>query len=198
MRTQDNLVALLGFFVVAIIAGLITSCLFNIASILGWIFVLLVPGFLFFMGENFVQIGYFNSIGWKSLFFVLIVPVVLFESYLTKALEWHNSFLISASYIICSLGVLLKKYDKNVVLDNFYENIEKYKIVNKYDDDPKWAIYLYFKSGEEGWNKTISGSFCAKDPENDLTFVFFSEKEASDYAQREFKNATYVKNENAS
>lgn len=87
------------------------------------------------------------------------------------------------------------KYDvtpKKPSIDAFYESVIKYKIVEKYEEDPKWATYLYFKDGKEGWNRTIAGSFMAKDPNNDLTFVHFSKKEAENYASKFFKNAERI------
>ena len=64
--------------------------------------------------------------------------------------------------------------------------------VEKYDTDPKWATYLYFKDGQEGWNQTIPGSFLAKDPENDLTFVHNTKEDALRYAESVFENAEFI------
>lgn len=81
---------------------------------------------------------------------------------------------------------------KKLSMDEFYESVIKYKIVKKYDEDPKWATYLYFKDGKEGWSRTIPGSFMAKDPKNDLTFVQYSKEEAERYAAVTFEKAQYI------
>lgn len=101
--------------------------------------------------------------------------------------------------IICILGIVsntvLKNSHKKSV-KNLLDSVIKYKIVNKYKDDPRWAIYLYLNNGVETWNKTITGSFCAKHPEKDLTFVFETREKALDYAKRSFKNAKFIDEEN--
>jgi len=48
-------------------------------------------------------------------------------------------------------------------------------------------------NGGKGWNQTVPGSFCAKNPENDFTFVFNSKDDALRYAQHSFKNSEYIK-----
>jgi hypothetical protein len=68
----------------------------------------------------------------------------------------------------------------------------KFKIIAKYNENPKWAIYLYYKNGAEGWNHTISGSFRAKNPVNDLTYVFDTKEEAISYANDFFENAEHL------
>lgn len=82
---------------------------------------------------------------------------------------------------------------KKSSIDDFYQSIIKYKVVEKYSEEPKWAIYLYFQNGKEGWSRTKPGSFLAKDPKNDLTFVFNSKQEAERYASVNFENAEYVR-----
>jgi hypothetical protein len=68
----------------------------------------------------------------------------------------------------------------------------KYKIVEKYNEDPKWAVKLYYKNGNEDWSKTIPRSFMAKDRENDLTYVHYTKKDAEMYASSMFKNAEKI------
>jgi len=92
--------------------------------------------------------------------------------------------------IIAFWFYLAKKRSSSI--STFKDNVIKYKIVEKYDEDPKWATYLYFKDGREGWNETIPGSFMAKDPESDLTFVHNSKEEAEKYASGMFENAEYI------
>jgi len=75
-------------------------------------------------------------------------------------------------------------------INRLQKAVKNYEIVEKYHDDPKWAIRLYFDNGSSFWNETIPGSFMAKDPDRDLTFVFLTEKEALDYAEDMFSDAT--------
>jgi len=70
--------------------------------------------------------------------------------------------------------------------------VTKYKIIKKYDDSPGWAIYLYTNTDGEGWNKAVYGSFMAKDPVNDLTFVFSDKFSAVHYAKGMFKSAEFI------
>ncbi len=104
-----------------------------------------------------------------------------------------NGWLIFLGIAVAIIGIVifLAKRNRNS-LDNFKENVEYYKIVEKYDEDPKWATYLYLKNGQEHWSNTIQGSFMAKDPENDLTFVHYSKEDAEKYASGMFKNAEQI------
>ncbi|XOF33170.1 MAG: hypothetical protein ACL93V_14330 [Candidatus Electrothrix sp. YB6] len=75
----------------------------------------------------------------------------------------------------------------------FSDLVSEYKIVKKYEEGLPWAILLVLEDGSETWNKTIPGSFCARDPENDLTFVFSSAEDALRHAQDIFPNAIHRK-----
>ena len=95
-------------------------------------------------------------------------------------------FLIGIILLAASLFNASRKRKSG---DAFCNRVLKYKVVEKYDDDPKWATYLYLDSGEEDWNQTIPGSFRAKHPQHDLTFVFETEEKARRYAEYNFTNA---------
>ena len=100
---------------------------------------------------------------------------------------WYFYFVIIGYWLLINIFKFFKK-DNSITIDAYFDSVIKYKIVEKYVDDPKWATYLYFKDGGEDWNKTIKGSYRAKHPSQDLTFVFSTEKEAMDYAQFNFEN----------
>jgi hypothetical protein len=100
-------------------------------------------------------------------------------------------FVIVASSLIKAYNKVNEE-SRVATLAEFYDNILEFKVVEKYDDDPKWATYLYFKDGSESWSQTIPGSFRAKHPDDDLTFVFSTKEEAVQYAKSAFKNAEYI------
>jgi hypothetical protein len=75
---------------------------------------------------------------------------------------------------------------------NVWDKVKYFRVVEKYDTDPKWATYLIFEDGREQWNETIPNSFMAKDPNNDLTFVHSKREDAISYAERTFKNAELI------
>ena len=104
-----------------------------------------------------------------------------------------NGWLIFLGITVAVIGIVifLAKRNRNS-LDNFKENVEYYEIVEKYDEDPKWATKLHFRNGNEGWSETIKGSFMAKNPENDLTFVHYSKEDAEKYASGMFENAKQI------
>jgi hypothetical protein len=77
-------------------------------------------------------------------------------------------------------------------VNNLVENVSAYEVIEKYSDDPKWAVYLHLKNGNKLWSQTIKGSFMAKHPISDLTFVFSTKEEAIDYAKGMFINATLI------
>lgn len=101
----------------------------------------------------------------------------------------NNWYLLLSAFLIWGVSFLIKTKLTNS--KNYLDEVIKFKVVEKYNTDPKWATYLYFRNGEESWNETIYGSFRAKDPENDLTFVFETKEKAIDYAKDTFKNAEY-------
>ncbi|TFV93180.1 hypothetical protein E4S40_13020 [Algoriphagus kandeliae] len=102
---------------------------------------------------------------------------------------WH---ILIIAFIAWLVWRIISNTNKKKSLDNFKQSVIKYKIIEKYDQDPKWATYLYFDNGKEGWNKTIPGSFLAKDPETDLTFVHYNKEDALRYAQNTFINAKHL------
>jgi hypothetical protein len=75
---------------------------------------------------------------------------------------------------------------------NVWDKVKYFRVVEKYDADPKWATYLIFKDGREQWNEAIPNSFLAKDPNDDLTFVHLNREDAISYAKRTFKNAKQI------
>ena len=81
-------------------------------------------------------------------------------------------------------------------VENYRQSVVKYKIVEKYNDGMKWAVYLYFNNGKEDWNYAVPSSEHARDPiHNDLTYVFDSRKDAEEYAQGFFIMATPISEE---
>ena len=76
--------------------------------------------------------------------------------------------------------------------DNETKYVKKYKICKKYEDGLMWATYLYFTNEEEGWNQTIPNSFCARNPNDDLTFVHAKKEDAQRYAKSTFPSAQEV------
>jgi len=100
-------------------------------------------------------------------------------------------YFVPLLIIVLALRIFSVK-NRNNSLDSFYDSVIKYKIVEKYKDDPKWATYLFFKHGNEGWNETIEGSFLAKHPKNDLTFVHNTKEKAIQYAEDVFENAENI------
>ena len=162
----------------------------KIASFLGWIFIFITSGLFYYSGKNFVDQGVFNSNGWKTIFVILAPLIFYIDNLLNMKINWYNEFGGFAYYAIFTIGFLIKKIPNKIA--NFTDSIFKYKIIEKYEEDPKWATYLYLKNGEEHWNYTIVGSFMAKDSENDLTFVHYSREDAEKYASVMFKNAEQI------
>jgi len=99
--------------------------------------------------------------------------------------------IILGLIVIWFLRLYLKALSHKVETDAFLEEVVKYKVVEKYYDGLKWALYLYTNKGNEQWNETISESFAARDADKgDLTMVFHSFESAKDYADSFFVNAT--------
>ena len=133
--------------------------------------------------------GKIASIGYIIVFIATIIAKYVFNFELNNINYWYLILFAFIAWMILSSATKKRKIQS---LDNFYESVLRYKIVAKYENDPKWATYLYYKNGEEGWNQTIPGSFLAKHPNNDLTFVHSTKEEALRYAQRFFKNSEYI------
>lgn len=134
----------------------------------------------------------YSKLGSFGLIMAFIVGLFLKDSSDFNFDNGNGWFVLLAIAItIIGIGFFLAKR-KNNSMDSFVDNVLKYEIVEKYDEDPKWATKLYFKNGNEGWSETIKGSFMAKDPENDLTFVHYSKEDAEKYASGMFENAEQI------
>jgi hypothetical protein len=129
---------------------------------------------------------YYSKLGSYGLIIAFIVGLFFKDSSYVDSSS-GNGWLIFLGISIAIIGIV--NFFSKRKLDDFKSNVEYYEIVEKYDEDPKWATKLHFKNGNEGWNETIKGSFMAKDPKNDLTFVHYSKENAEKYASRMFKNA---------
>jgi len=129
------------------------------------------------------------SYGYITTFVIAIVIKYVFNYELININYWY---FLPAIFILWLILTSFFKEQRTQSLDNLKESVLSYKIVKKYDDDPKWAIYLYFKSDREGWNETIRGSFMAKNPDNDFTFVFNTKEDALRYAKDFFSKAEYI------
>jgi MFS family permease len=133
--------------------------------------------------------GKIASIGYIIVFTITTITKHIFEYEISNINYWNFLFIAFILWIVISFT---SKKRRLQTMDNLKESVIGYKIIKKYDTEPMWAIYLYFNNGGEGWNETIPGSFCAKDPENDLTFVFDTKKRALEYAQDFFSNAKHI------
>ena len=129
------------------------------------------------------------SIGFIVVFIITLILKHIFNLEVNNFNYWYLLLIAFITWIL--LSVILKN-QKTESLSNFIDSVTGFKIVEKYSDDPKWATYLFFKNGQEGWNQTIPGSFLAKDPENDLTFVHNTREEALRYAESTFENAKLI------
>jgi hypothetical protein len=160
----------------------------------------LAGSFLSILGTNkYIKTqGAMSSAPFYSKFAVIIYALSfvfsVFANYLFnyKLDNINYLYLFIFTFITWSVFNYFFKKSKTYSVDSFIENVSKYKILEKYNDDPKWATYLFFKNDDEGWNETISGSFRAKDPIDDLTFVFDTKEEALRYAKNTFVNAEYL------
>lgn len=101
--------------------------------------------------------------------------------------------LVLGLIIIWFIRQYIKAKSHKIDTDAFLENVIKYKVVEKYGNGLKWALYLYTNKGNEQWNETIPGSFAARDADKgDLTMVFHSYESARDYAANFFVNAIQI------
>jgi uncharacterized membrane protein YidH (DUF202 family) len=131
------------------------------------------------------------SIGFIVVFVVTIVLKYAFKVKMDNINYWYLLIFAFAAWIVLRF---IFNSNRTQTLDRFKQSVVKYKILEKYNDDPKWATYLYFENGEEGWNQTIPGSFLAKNPETDLTFVHNTKEDALRYAKSTFESAEYLEN----
>lgn len=134
--------------------------------------------------------GKLASKGYVIVFLGTIIAKYFFDYQLRHINYWYLFLFAITAWGVLSFFV---QNQRTQSINDFKKSVLKYKIVAKYEDDPKWAIYLYFNDGGKGWNQTVPGSFCAKNPENDFTFVFNSKDDALRYAQDSFKNSEYIK-----
>lgn len=129
-----------------------------------------------------------------SLGFIVAFIITIFLKYImgydTGSISYPGVFVAIFACLFVLNTVFGKRHKQSV--ENLLDSVVKYKIVAKYEDDPRWATYIYLNNGVESWNETIPGSFLAKDPENDLTFVHNTKEEALRYAQNNFKNAELI------
>jgi hypothetical protein len=107
-------------------------------------------------------------------------------------LSYYIVNLVNLALIIVAIVNWIITKSKAQSIENVWDKVSYYKVVEKYDTDPKWATFLTFEDGREQWNETIPNSFLAKNPENDLTFVHLSREDAINYAERTFKNAVLL------
>lgn len=129
----------------------------------------------------------------SSFFLLAFVGVLISREILGFEPSSVNYLAVVPAIIIISaiLTSMLSKLRIQSV-NSFVDSVSEFKIVEKYQDGLPWAIYLHFKDGKEGWNQTIKGSWCARDPQNDLTFVFKTKEEALKYAKSTFSNANHI------
>ncbi len=139
--------------------------------------------------SNAPRYSMLSSVGFVLVFIGTVILKFAFKVEVGNFNYWY--FLIFAIVAWIALNLIFKNHRANS-LSNIKQSVIKFKVLRKYDDDPKWATYLYFINGEEAWNKTIPGSFLAKNPENDLTFVHYTKEDAIEYAKSFFNNAEYI------
>ena len=87
-----------------------------------------------------------------------------------------------------------RKHGKfNEEVERYRQSVVKAKVVEKYPEQSKWAVYLYFNNGREDWNYAVPSSDHAMDPvHNDLTYVFDSKEDAVSYVKDFFTQASIV------
>ena len=129
------------------------------------------------------------SYSYITTFTIAIIIKYVFNYEFTNINYWY---FLPLTFILWIILNFFFKRQRSQSLDNLKEGVSSYKIVKKYNDDPKWAIYLYFKNSREGWNETIPGSFLAKNPDNDFTFVFSTKEDALRHAQNIFSKSDYI------
>ncbi len=129
------------------------------------------------------------SYGYIATFTVAVIIKYVFDYELDNINYWY---FLPVIFVLWLILTSFFKGQRTQSIDNLKESVSSYKIVKKYKDGLKWAIYLRFKNGQEGWNETIPGSFCARNPENDFTFVFNTKEEALKYAEDLFSKAKYI------
>ena len=130
-----------------------------------------------------------NSI-WYILSYLIVFISSLIFKFKFEDISWQMLIALGVLYILYNLR---KTLNEKVKLERLKKSVQEFQIIEKYNEDPKWAIMLYCEDGSYDWNKTIPGSYLAKDPANgDLTFVFYSKEEAINYARHFFSEATDI------
>jgi hypothetical protein len=131
-----------------------------------------------------------------SVWYLFIFIIISLIKYVFKVdINGDNIWYFCAGGIfIWLLDPLFSSQKGKQSVDDYFDSIVKYEVIEKYQESPKWAIYLYFNDGHEDWNKAIKGSYRAKHPTNDLTFVFETKEQAFSYSKFNFKNATSINN----
>ena len=132
------------------------------------------------------------STGFIIVFLVTILLKYVFNVEVDNFNYWYLLIFAVVGWIFLKF---ISSANGSQSLDDFKQSVVEFKIIEKYNDDPKWATYLYFENGEEGWNQTIPGSFLAKNPESDLTFVHNTKEDALRYAKSTFESAEYLEQE---
>jgi len=205
------------FWAVLVLIGLSFSVTVLLTGILGSYVIILYTFFGFVLGADYIIIGIggvignmisivqanryiknqgtfsqapnnsrFSSFAFIISFILTLVVTKVFNYDIPDFNYWYYLPIVLILWFIIRLFIAK---NNNTKLSSFKHSVIKYKIIDKYDSDPKWATYLYFDNGDEGWNQTIPGSFLAKNPETDLTFVHNTKEDAIRYAKNSFENA---------
>jgi hypothetical protein len=131
----------------------------------------------------------------RGFILVFIITIIAKYAFKVKMDNINYWYLLIFAFIAWIVLTFILNSNRTQSLNNFNESVVKYKIVERYNEDPKWATFLYFENGKEQWSQTIPGSFRAKDPVNDLTFVHPTKEDALRYAKFVFTNAEYLEDE---
>ncbi len=121
--------------------------------------------------------------------FIFIITAIIKYAFSLEMNDESIWYFYAGGLLLWLLDPLFTSQNKAQSIDAYFDSVVKFEIIEKYEDNPKWATYLYFNNGHEEWNKTIQGSYRAKHPSHDLTFVFETKEEAINYAKGCFKNA---------
>lgn len=171
----------------------VNSLIIGISGILANLLSILVSGDYSKIAVKGVRRVYvlskFASIGYIFAFIIAISVKYILNYHLNSIEYLYAIIIISACFLLIKFVVMNRELGR---VEHFFGDVIKCKIVEKYEEDPKWAVYLYRKNGEEGWSQTIPGSFCAKHPENDLTYVYHTKDEAMRYVKDKFTYAEII------
>ncbi len=188
----------------AILGNLLTVIYICLSVYLGTNFIILgIAGLLGNLFNIFMSAKYIRQHGvmsqaplkgilasqWYVFGFLL---TILFEYVFGLTIDESTIWYYYAGNIVIWL-LIQKPFKKEIQqsLNDFFESVIKVDIIDKYNDDPKWALYLHFNDGFKDWSKTTKGSYRAKHPIDDLTYGFYTKEEAMNYAKRNFINAEF-------